>query len=358
MRTIRVGVIGCGEVAQWMHLPFLTELPGFQVTAVCDVSQKVVDYAGERFGVAQRFTDFHQLVARTDVDAVVIATPIHSDPAIAAAQAGKHVLVEKPMAFNLQEAEAMVAAAERSGIILMVAYMKRYDPGYLYGQRLMQGMQDVRLIRVHDLNGPNAAYVRDMTTTVRDPELEAKNGPALTADIRRRAVVALGDGHPDWVYNAYLLLGGLSSHDITILRGAFGGPRAVTHTEIWQNGSYILSTLDYGDGCRCIFEIGTTRKKEFDEELAAFGAHSTVRIRFPSPYVKYAPTLVQVTEMDGDALVERTVTASYEESFRRELAHFHACITDGRAPTTPGREGLEDVRLQIDIIKAALRQGA
>jgi predicted dehydrogenase len=59
--------------------------------------------------------------------------------------------------------------------------------------------------------------------------------------------------------------------------------------------------------------------------------------------------------MEGDALVERTITASYEESFRRELQHFYACITEGREPETPGREGLEDVRLQIDIIKAALR---
>src|SRR5690242_10743900 len=107
MKIVKVGVIGCGEIAQWMHLPFLTELPGFRVTAVCDVSATVADYAGDRFGVERRFTDYRELLAQADVDAVVIATPIHSDPAIAAAQAGKHILVEKPMAFNLDEAEAM-----------------------------------------------------------------------------------------------------------------------------------------------------------------------------------------------------------------------------------------------------------
>ncbi len=354
-RVIKVGVIGCGEIAQWMHLPFLTELPGFRVTAVCDVSPHVTAYVGERFGVAQRFTDYQALIDQADVDAVVVATPIHSDPTIAAARAGKHVLVEKPMALNLDEAQAMVDAAEAAGVTLMVGYMKRYDPGYLYGRTLMRAMRDVRLIRVHDLNGPNAAYVTDMTTTVRDPELEARTGSALAADIRRRCEVALGAGHPDAVYRAYNLLGGLSSHDITILRGAFGGPTAVTHTEIWQDGAYILSTLDYGQECRCVFEIGSTRKKEFDEELAAFGVHGTVHIRFPSPYVKYAPTLVQTTDMEDDVLVQRTITASYEESFRRELQHFYDCVTEGREPETPGREGLEDVRLQIDMIKAALR---
>src|SRR5579875_2291846 len=241
-RVIKVGMIGCGEIAQWMHLPFLTELPGFQVTALCDISPVVLEHVGARFGVERRFTDVDALLEHGDVDAVVIATPIHSDPAIAAARAGKHVLVEKPMAFNLEEAEAMVAAAEEAGVVLMVAYMKRYDPGYLYGQRLMREMRDVRLIRAHDLNGPNAAFVRDMTTTFRDAAADEQARPALQAEMQRRAEVALGAGHPASVYRAFHLLGGLSSHDITILRGAFGSPRAVRHTEIWQDGSYILSS--------------------------------------------------------------------------------------------------------------------
>jgi predicted dehydrogenase len=249
----------------------------------------------------------------------------------------------------------MVDAAEQAGVILMVAYMKRYDPGYLYGLRLMQQMEDVRLIRSHDLNGPNAAFVRDVTTTFRDRAVDEEAGPAMAAEMRRRIEVALGPDHPESIFEAYRLIAGLASHDITILRGAFGSPAAVTHTEIWAGGSYILSTFDYGEGCRGVFEIGTTRKKEFDEELAAFGLHNTVRILFPSPYIKYAPTMVEATDQEGNALVERTIRASHEESFRCELEHFHTCVVEGREPTTSGREGLEDVRLQIDIVKAALR---
>jgi predicted dehydrogenase len=88
---------------------------------------------------------------------------------------------------------------------------------------------------------------------------------------------------------------------------------------------------------------------------AIFGLHNTVRIRFPRPYVKYAPTLVETADQEGEALVQRTITASYEESFRRELEHFYTCIVECREPTTSGRDSVEDVRLQIDIIKAALR---
>jgi predicted dehydrogenase len=353
-RVIKIGVIGCGEIAQWMHLPFLTELPGYQVTALCDISALVVQQVGRRFGVDGHYTDLDTMLDKGDFEAVLIASPIHSDPAIAAARAGKHVLVEKPMADNLADAEAMVAAADDAHVTLMVAYMKRYDPGYRYGRQLMREMKDVRLVRVHDLNGPNAAFMADLTTTWRDHEAEAQHGPTLRADIRRRVEAAIGAGHPESVYRAYGLLGGLSSHDITILRGAFGSPRAVTHSEIWQNGQNILATLDYGEGCRCVFEIGITKKKEFDEELTAFGAYGNVRIRFPSPYVKYAPTIVETSEQEGDALVQRSVTASYEEAFRRELEHFYECIVHGNEPETSGRDTLEDVRLQIEIIKAAL----
>jgi predicted dehydrogenase len=63
-RVVQVGVIGCGEIAQCMHLPFLTELPGFQVTALCDISPKVVEYVGARFGVERRFTDVEAHVQR------------------------------------------------------------------------------------------------------------------------------------------------------------------------------------------------------------------------------------------------------------------------------------------------------
>jgi predicted dehydrogenase len=354
-RVIKVGVIGCGEIAQWMHLPFLAELPGFQATAVCDISPLVVRQVGERFGIEQQFTDVNTMLEHGDFEAVVIATPIHSDPAIAAAKAGKHVLVEKPMADNLADAEAMVAAAADAHVTLMVGYMKRYDPGYRYGQKLMREMNDVYLIRVHDLNGPNAAFMANLTSTLRDPAVEAEHGAAIRADIRRRVEVAIGTGHPESVYHAYGFLGGLSSHDITIMRGAFGNPRAITHAEIWRGGQSILATLDYGDGRRAVFETGNTKKKEFDEELVAFGERGSVAVRFPSPYVKYAPTIVEITEQEGDALVKRCVTASYEEAFRRELEHFHECIVSGKEPETSGRDSIEDVRLQIEMIKAALR---
>ena len=151
MERLRVGVIGCGGVAQMMHLPYLRELDDrFEIAALCDLSPGVL--AGGRrslWGGRRRYTDFHELVAH-DLDAVLVLTPgSHAPAAIAAAAAGRHVLVEKPMCFTLREADEMIAAAREHRVTLMVAYMKRYDPGYRLRNRRVRTLQHLRAVEVH-----------------------------------------------------------------------------------------------------------------------------------------------------------------------------------------------------------------
>src|SRR5947209_13763832 len=162
MERLRVGVIGCGLIAQVMHLPHLRELDDrFEITALCDLSTEVLDALGRYYHVEKLFKDWREVVALPDVDAVLVLTPgSHAPVAIAAAEAGKHVLVEKPMCFTLREADAMIAAAERAGVTLMVAYMKRYDPGYRYARDIIRGLSDVRYVQVnvlHPAEPPNFA---------------------------------------------------------------------------------------------------------------------------------------------------------------------------------------------------------
>ena len=113
--VLRVGVVGCGEVAQIIHLPALAQLPEyFSVTALCDVSANVLSGVGDAWGVAARCADYAELVARADVDAVLISNPhvYHAEVALAAMAAGKHVLIEKPMCITLAEADAIIAARQ------------------------------------------------------------------------------------------------------------------------------------------------------------------------------------------------------------------------------------------------------
>jgi predicted dehydrogenase len=124
---LKVGVIGCGLIAQVMHLHYMRELAEqFEIAALCDVSDTVREACARDYGVRRTCADSRDLIAM-DIDAVLVLTSgSHAPIAIAAADAGKHVLVEKPMARTLAEAEAMNVAAAASGRRLMVAHCWRF----------------------------------------------------------------------------------------------------------------------------------------------------------------------------------------------------------------------------------------
>jgi len=120
---ISVGVIGCGTLANAWHFPELQKLQDVVVTAVCDVWKERLDKAVERFqGTAKPYTDYREVLAREDVDAVVIITPPHWHAlmAIHAAEAGKDFYVEKPMTIHVDESRAVVEAARRHHRITQV----------------------------------------------------------------------------------------------------------------------------------------------------------------------------------------------------------------------------------------------
>ena len=218
MDRLRVGIIGCGQIAQIMHLPYLTELPQFEIGAVCDISATVVNTVGESYGVDDRYVDYEELLAQPDLDIVAILTMDHSDIAEATAEAGKHLFVEKPFCFDPAEGRRVLDAVERAGLKLMVGYMKRYDPGYEYGMARMRAMEDVRLIRVHDFAGDFTVHEPLYTLVTGDdiPQNALDEG-AAKIDAASKAALGASHAHLSSLYNMLLML---SSHDLAILRGA------------------------------------------------------------------------------------------------------------------------------------------
>jgi predicted dehydrogenase len=350
VEPLRVGVVGCGQIAQIMHLPYLKELPQFQVTAVCDLSPMVVEAVGERYAVPTRVTDYYDLVNRDDVDAVAVLTMEHAEVAEAAAAAGKHLFIEKPLGFSLAETDRVIAAVEQAGVTAMVGYMKRYDPGYEYGAARMQAMDDVRLIRVHDFAtdfGMHAALFTLFSADDLSPALLAERLAAIEATQRD----ALGSTHAH-LAGHYAMLLMLSSHDLAILRGAFGAPNGVLYSDAVSD-TQLLSVLDYGPGRRCVFEIGVgTDALWWDEQLTAYGTHEMVEITFPNPYVPYAPTVVTIRENEDGSPVRKEIPVSHQEAFRREWLHFFDCVRDGSPPRTPLADARADVELAIEMIRA------
>lgn len=127
MPPLRIGILGLRFGRS--HLEIAVRTPGVDVVAIADRDPQRLDACGEAFGVVHRYRDFEELLARRDLDLVVLAIPhhLHAAMAIAAFARGLHVIVEKPIAHSVVEAEAMVAAARRAGRILAISTQKRFE---------------------------------------------------------------------------------------------------------------------------------------------------------------------------------------------------------------------------------------
>ena len=128
--NLRVGLLGLGAIAQVVHLPVLHSLEGVTLAGVCDVDRAKAKAIANRFGVTRVYQNDEEVFNDSEIDAVVICTPsyLHHTQAIAALEGGKHVLIEKPLSIQADDAEKVLQVAERLNKTLMVAMNNRYRP--------------------------------------------------------------------------------------------------------------------------------------------------------------------------------------------------------------------------------------
>ena len=138
-RKVRVGIIGAGDFAEVCHIPGINAHPLGEVVALCARNRERVTALAARCGVSDIHTDYQDLLAREDIDAVTIAGPdaLHGPATLAALAAGKHVFCEKPLAMDAAEAERMVEACTQSGRVGMVSYTFRYGQALRELRRLL-----------------------------------------------------------------------------------------------------------------------------------------------------------------------------------------------------------------------------
>ena len=331
--SIGVGVIGCGEIAQIMHLPCLQELPEFHLAGLCDISAGTVQAMGRRYNVALCTTDYRELLAAPAVQAVVICTYDHGDIVGDCLAAGKHLIVEKPLAFTPAEAGPLVAAAAASGLVALVGYMKLYDAGYQAGVARIRAMGKLRSIQLHDFAGRFDRYGALYTQT-RIDDVAPGTLRAGREAVAARIAASLGDSHAGYV-ELYLVLLMLASHDLAVMRGAFGAPLRVAFARP-VGALQLLAVLDFPGDVPCVFEIGVGAQYEWwDQWMAAHGTHDSVRIEFPNPYLRQGQTLLRIREAAGETAAERVVHGVADNPFRREWRHFADCIAGRATPLTP-----------------------
>ncbi len=129
MKTVKLGLIGAGGIAQ-AHMGAMSEIDGVEIVAASDLAEANVKRTADRWGIPKTFTDYNEMLKMDELDGVIVCTPtaVHGAPTVAALNAGKHVLCEKPMEASLVAATEMARASHENDKILMIALKLRYTP--------------------------------------------------------------------------------------------------------------------------------------------------------------------------------------------------------------------------------------
>lgn len=157
MEILKVGIIGCGGIANGKHMPALKSVEGIELAAFCDIVKERAEDAKKRYGTedAKVYTDYKQLLEDKSIDVVHVLTPnrSHCPITVDALKAGKHVLCEKPMARTAKEAREMVATAKETGKILTIGYQNRYRNDSLFMKSACEAgdLGDIYFAKAHAL---------------------------------------------------------------------------------------------------------------------------------------------------------------------------------------------------------------
>ena len=356
-RRVRLGVIGCGEASQILHLPALRELGGlFEVTALCDVSRVTLDAVGAEWPGAKLCQDSAALIRDGAAEAVLIASPhaFHADAAAAAMLAGKHVFIEKPMCVTLAEADRLLEAEQAAGVIAQVGYMRRYAPAFLEAVQLVQKQRgSIRLARVHCVIGRNALFTAGTSKVIKGadvPQTVIDEGKALLAAKTTEAIGASSGIRA----NAYAMLLGLSSHDLSAMRELIGVPKRVLYCALRHDGRAITAAFDYGDFI-CQFETAVDGIGRFDAHLEVYGMNDVIRVEYTTPYIRHQAAELIVTSAKPPAgfAVTRSA-ASRIDCFVQEWRAFHDNIVCRKTPKTSIADARQDLVLFREMMQAAV----
>jgi predicted dehydrogenase len=338
-RTIRLGVIGAGRIAQAAHLPSIAKAANVDLVAISDPSPTLSSGVAARYDV-EPFTDTEKLL-ELDLDAVVIATPdrFHHPLGVAALGAGKHVLMEKPLASTSEEAQQLADLANDRGLKLQTGAMRRHDPGLVFAQ-----MQLPKIGRILSFR----SWYRVMRAL--RPPTEATLFPALVVDSEVRQVESSFKTDRE----RYQLV----TQGAHVFDGVerFAGPATWVSARVGNVGNdftwHGVAGMRDSDGLAS-FEISTDVAGEWAEGMEIYGelGHISTRTRFP--FFRHASEVEVHIEGEGVSLVPHFGDTN---PFKLQVEAFARAILDD-TPTDPTPEaGVRAVRW-IEAVSESSRNG-
>lgn len=330
MSKLKVAVIGCGSIAQYRHLPEYHSNKEVEIVAVCDIVAERAEEMAVQYG-AKAFTDYKDVVNLDEIDVVSVCLPnyLHAPVSIAALNAGKHVLCEKPMATSQEEAEAMIQAAKVNDKKLMIGHNQRFVPSH---QKAKEIIELGKLGKIFSFK-----------TTFGHPGPE---GWSI-------------DGAGSWFFNkekAFIgAMGDLGVHKADLMRyllgeftevGAFIETNAKQNTEVDDNAVCILRTESGIIGTLAASWAYVSGGG--DNSTIIYGEKGTLRLEADPEY-----SLIEEYR-DGSVVYHKLDKIQTNEeggqTSSNVISHFVESIVQNKEPLISGEEGMKS----LQIILAAL----
>ncbi|MCJ7658137.1 MAG: Gfo/Idh/MocA family oxidoreductase [Anaerolineales bacterium] len=315
-KQIRVCLVGAGRVARVHAKSLVNHVADGILVAVVDPFEVNLKITADQYGVDKRFGTLKQALDSVEFEAVVITTPTftHADLAVTAARAGKHVLLEKPMALTLEECDDIITAAQENKVLLQLGFMRRFDPEFTAAAKRIIGGEIGQPMMIKSLtHGPGLPppWARDLKTS---------NGN-----------LAEVNSH-DWDCTRWLM--GSDYERVYVEVANFKGAARGVDTENYYDNSLVNIKFKNGGlgsiSCVCPCDYG------YDARVEIIGEKG----------------IMQIGELKGEAIVVctdrdqglitpifRTWPQRFEWAYIREMEHYVKCIQTGSQPKVGGEEG-------------------
>jgi predicted dehydrogenase len=367
---IQVGVIGCGGIAQMVHIPYLLETEAFELVALADNNEAVLKAVAEHYNISKAYSSWQDILRQNDIDAVLISHGgSHRDSVIGALEAGKHIFVEKPLAWNRRECQEISESAARTDRILQLGYHKLYDPAFQYAKEALSEFEDLAFVEctvLHAADEYNRAPYHVLQGDGQFSQFNYELGSweemqqdtlqALTSgEIGQLANEALGDLKAnDTLQVAYGLMTISVIHQIYTLFGFLGEPLRVLHANFWRGGHSMQILMEFPNELRCALNWhNLPYLNNYRETYAFYGNRQRLALEFPSPYYRNFPSPVTIEGGEGELSWQKRVIVSYREAFHNELLAFAESIQTGKKPISSVDDALKHAQFIEKIIRAA-----
>ncbi|KAK5045723.1 hypothetical protein LTR84_009092 [Exophiala bonariae] len=360
-RILRIGIIGCGEIAQVVHIPTINSLAHkFRTTYLCDISRDSLLHCSSKVlgGTPKVTKSAEELCSSTEVDVVLIcsADAYHVDQALIALRFDKYCLLEKPAALCFRDIELLIEGERKSQGKIFVGTMRRFAPAFIDALQEVGGRSKIQYVRVRDIIGANSVFV-DQSGTF--PEKFNDFSPADMEDRVRREEDILEQALryefdiPVTPVSKRMLrvLGGLGTHDLSAMREMIGMPQSVVGACLTFPG--IFSVLFHYDDFPVVYESGINNVPLFDAHIEVYTPEKIVRVNFDTPYIKGLPVTMTIREKAGiNGYQERTTRKTYLDPYTIEFLDFHRCVVNKETPKTSVKDARNDIKLFQMILKA------